>query len=134
MYLEIPINISHPWCYGKSLRLARETLASERNLALSKLNACQKELVVLQDAADETLVFLTDADHQIAQILNISTNGRVAIPKDHDPLFFSSPNPTFERPDHLFSFPMEEDSGEEEEEDSEQSFSSHSHSDCASWL
>jgi hypothetical protein len=88
-------------------RLARETLLSEYNLALSKVNACQKELVVLQNAADEALVFLTDADHQIARIFHTLTDARIAIPED--PLPFSSSNPTFERPDHLFCHSMEEE-------------------------
>ena len=33
-------------------RLARETLASEYELALAKFNACQQELITLQDAVD----------------------------------------------------------------------------------
>lgn len=89
-------------------RLARATLASENELALAKLSACQKELVVLQDAVDEALVFLTDADHQIGHIFNKLDDARIAIPK-HPLLSSPSRNPTFERPDHLFSFPMEEE-------------------------
>lgn len=100
-------------------RLAQETLASEYHLALAKVNACQEELVVLQNAADEALVFLNDANHQVAQISNILDNARTPIPKD--PIPFSSANPTFERPDNLFSYPMDEDS---EEEDSEEESSS----------
>lgn len=75
-------------------RLARATLASEYDLAASKLDACRKELIVLQDAIDEALVFLTDADHQIAQILITLNDARIPTPKD--PIFFSSPDSTFE--------------------------------------
>jgi len=88
-------------------RLARETLASEYDHAISKLNACQKELVVLQDAVDEALVFITDADHQVGRIFNILDSAHITIPKH--PLPFSSQNPTYERPDHLFCFPMKEE-------------------------
>jgi hypothetical protein len=90
-------------------RLARATLASEYELALSKLSACQNELIVLQDAVDEALVFLTDADHQVGHIFNTLDNAHTSMPKH--PLLSSpsSRNPTFERPNHLFSFPMDED-------------------------
>jgi len=105
-------------------RLARETLASERDLILSKLSACQKELVVLQDAADEALVFLTDADNQIGQIFNIINNARIPIPEHplpEHPLPSPNPNPTFERPDHLFCYPMEEDEQSSSSRDSSSS-------------
>lgn len=90
-------------------RLARATLAREYELALSKLSACQNELVVLQDAVEEALVFLNDADHQVGHIFNTLNNAHISIPQH--PLLSnpSSRNPTFERPDHLFSFPMDED-------------------------
>ena len=94
-------------------RLARDTLASEYDLARSKLDACHKELVVLQDSVDEALVFLTDGDHQVGRILNILSSARAPIPTH--PLPFSSPNPTFERPDHLFCHPMEEESSDSED-------------------
>jgi len=100
-------------------RLARATLASEHQLALAKLDACQKELVVLQDAVDEALVFLTDADLQLGHIFNKLDEARIAIPKH--PLLSSPPvprNPNFERPDYLFCFPMEEGDMEEEEQSS----------------
>ena len=106
-------------------RLARETLASEYDLAVSKFNACQQDLVVLRDAVDESLVFLTDADHQIGQILNILNDAHITTPKY--PITFSSPNPTFERhptferPDNLFVCPVEE---EEQSSDSQDSFGS----------
>ena len=77
-------------------RLARATLASEYKLALAKLSACQNELVVLQDAVDEALVFLTDADHQVGHIFNTLDDAHISIPKHP---FLSSPssqNPTFE--------------------------------------
>jgi hypothetical protein len=106
-------------------RLARETLASEYDLAVSKFNACQKELAVLHDAVDEALVFLTDADHQIGRIFNTLHKAHITIPKH--PLPYSSLNPTFERPTNLFCCPME---GEEEEQQS--SHSGESFSSCFS--
>ena len=87
-------------------RLARETLASEYNLVLSKLSACKQELTILQDAVDEALVFLNDADHQVARIINILNSSGIDIPKY--PLPFSASNPTFERPDNLFCYSTEE--------------------------
>ena len=80
-------------------RLARETLASEYELALAKLDACRQELVTLQDAVDETLVYLADADEQVAQIFNILNRGRIKVPGYPIPL---PPNPTYDRPDSLF--------------------------------
>ena len=80
-------------------RLARETLASEYELALAKLDACRQELVTLQDAVDETLVYLADADEQVAQIFNILNRGRINVPRYPIPL---PPNPTYDRPDSLF--------------------------------
>ena len=100
-------------------RLAHETLASEYDLAVSKFNACQQELVVLRDAVDESLVFLTDADHQMGQILNILNDAHITIPKH--PIPVSSSNPTYERPDNLFICPVEE---EEQSSDSQDSFGS----------
>jgi hypothetical protein len=94
-------------------RLARETLFSEYHLALSKLNACRQELIVLQNTADEALVFLTDADQQVARILKILDSARVSVPEDPAP-FSSNSSSAFERPDHLFSFTEEESSESED--------------------
>ena len=80
-------------------RLARETLASEYELALAKLDACRQELITLQDAVDEALVYLADADEQVAQIFNILNRGRIKVPGYPIP---SPPNPTYDRPDSLF--------------------------------
>ena len=80
-------------------RLARETLASEYELAIAKFNACQKELITLQDAVDEALVFLADADEQVAQIFKILIRGRINVPGYPKPII---PNPTYDRPDSLF--------------------------------
>jgi hypothetical protein len=88
-------------------RLARQTLASEYDLALSKLDACRQDLVVLQDAVDEALVFLTDADHQVAQIFSLLDRARLGIPRH--PVFTTFPNTPFERPDHLFCDNMQEE-------------------------
>ena len=64
-------------------------LASKYELALAKLGACQNELIVLQDAVDEALVFLTDADNQVGSIFNTLDNAHIPIPMH--PLF-SSPS------------------------------------------
>ena len=80
-------------------RLARETLASEYELALAKFSACQQELITLQDAVDEALVYLADADEQVAQIFNILNRGRINVPEYPKPF---PPNPTYDRPDSLF--------------------------------
>jgi hypothetical protein len=80
-------------------RLARETLASEYELALAKFSACQQELITLQDAVDEALVYLADADEQVAQIFNILNRGRINVPGYPIPI---PPNPTYDRPDSLF--------------------------------
>jgi hypothetical protein len=80
-------------------RLARETLASEYELALTKLDACRQELVTLQDAVDEALVYLADADEQVAQIFNTLNRGRINVPGYPIPF---PPNPTYDRPDSLF--------------------------------
>jgi hypothetical protein len=80
-------------------RLARETLASEYEVALAKLDACQQELITLQDAVDEALVYLADADEQVAQIFNTLHRGRINVPGYPIPF---PPNPTYDRPDTLF--------------------------------
>lgn len=80
-------------------RLARETLASEYELALAKLDACRQELITLQDAVDEALVYMADADEQVAQIFNILNRGHINVPGYPIPL---PPNPTYDRPDCLF--------------------------------
>ena len=80
-------------------RLARETLASEYELALAKLSACRQELITLQDAVDEALVYLADADEQVAQIFNILHRGRINVPGYPIPFI---PNPTYDRPESLF--------------------------------
>ena len=80
-------------------RLARETLASEYNLALAKLDACRQELITLQDAVDEAMVYLADADEQVAQIFNILNRECINVPGYPIP---SPPNPTYDRPDSLF--------------------------------
>jgi len=80
-------------------RLARETLASEYELALAKLNACRQELITLQDAVDEALVYLADADEQVAQVFNILNRRRINVPGYPIPFI---PNPTYDRPDSLF--------------------------------
>jgi hypothetical protein len=80
-------------------RLTRETLASEYELAVAKLEACQQEMVALQDAVEEALVYLADADDQVAQIFNILHSGRISIPEYPVPY---PPNPTYDRPDSLF--------------------------------
>ena len=80
-------------------RLARETLASEYELALAKFDACRQELVTLQDAVDEALVYLADADEQVAQIFNTLNRGRINVPGYPIPF---PPNPTYDRPDSLF--------------------------------
>jgi len=98
-------------------RLARETLFSEYHLALSKLNACRQELIVLQNTADEALVFLTDADQQVARILKMFNSARLSVPEDPVP-FPSSNSSAFERPNHLFSFMKEESSESEDSFDS----------------
>jgi hypothetical protein len=98
-------------------RLARETLFSEYHLALSKLNACRQELIVLQNTADEALVFLTDADQQVARILKMFDSARLSAPEDPVP-FSSNSSSTFERPSHLFSFTNEEGSESEDSFDS----------------
>ena len=79
--------------------LARETLASEYELALAKLDASRQELVTLQDTVDEALVYLADADEQVAQIFNILNRGHINVPGY--PILFP-PNPTYDRPDSLF--------------------------------
>lgn len=101
-------------------RLARETLASEYDLAVSKFNACQQELAVLHDAVDEALVFLADADHQIGRIFNTLHKAHITIPKH--PLPYFSSNPTFERPNNLFCCPMEEEEEELQSSHSPESF------------
>ena len=80
-------------------RLARETLASEYQLARAKLNACKQELITLQDAEEEALVYLADADEQVAQIFTILHRGRINVPVYPIPF---PPNPTYDRPDSLF--------------------------------
>lgn len=80
-------------------RLAREILASEYELALAKLDASCQELVTLQDTVDEALVYLADADEQVAQIFNILNRGRINIPGYPIPF---PPNPTYDHPDSLF--------------------------------
>ena len=80
-------------------RLARETLASKYELALAKLSACQQELITLQDAVDEALVYLADADEQVAQIFHTLNRGRINIPGYPIPL---PPNPTYDHPNSLF--------------------------------
>ena len=80
-------------------RLARETLTSEYELALAKLDACRQELITLQDAVDEALVYMADADEQVAQIFNILNRGRINVPGYPIPF---PPNPTYDRPDSLF--------------------------------
>lgn len=80
-------------------RLARETLASEYQLALAKLDACRQELITVENAVDEALVYLTDADEQVAQIFNILNRGRINVPGYPIPF---PPNPTYDRPDSLF--------------------------------
>ena len=80
-------------------RLARETLASEYELALARLAACRQELVILQDTVDEALVYLADADEQVAQIFNILNRGRINVPGYPIPF---PPNPSYDRPDSLF--------------------------------
>ena len=80
-------------------RLARETLASEYQLALAKLDACRQELITVENAVDKALVYLTDADEQVAQIFNILNRGRINVPGYPIPF---PPNPTYDRPDSLF--------------------------------
>ena len=80
-------------------RLARETLASEYQLALAKLDACRQELITVENAVDEALVYLTDADEQVAQIFNILNRGRINVPGYPIPF---PPNPTYDHPDSLF--------------------------------
>ena len=80
-------------------RLARETIASEYELALAKLNSCRQELITVENAVDEALVYLADADEQVAQIFNILNRGRINVPGYPKPF---SPNPTYDRPDSLF--------------------------------
>jgi hypothetical protein len=80
-------------------RLARETLASEYQLALAKLDACRQELITFENAVDEALVYLADADEQVAQIFNILNRGRINVPGYPIP---SPPNPTYDRPDSFF--------------------------------
>jgi hypothetical protein len=80
-------------------RLARETLASEYQLALAKLDACRQELITVENAVDEALVYLADADEQVAQIFNILNRGRINVPGYPIPF---PPNPTYDRPDSLF--------------------------------
>ena len=99
-------------------RLARETLFSEYHLALSKLNACRQELIVLQNTADEALVFLTDADQQVARILKMFNSARFSVPEDPVPFSSSNSSSAFERPNHLFSFMKEESSESEDSFDS----------------
>ena len=89
-------------------RLARETLSSEYELALTKLDACRQELVTLQDAVDEALVYLADADEQVAQIFNTLNRGCINIPGYPTPL---PPNPTYDRPDSLFLGPSNSQGG-----------------------
>lgn len=91
-------------------RLVRDTLASEYDLALSKLDASKKELIVSQDAVDEALVFLTDAEQQLGQIFNTLRNAHIVTPtyKHLTPSASLSPN-AFERPDNLFCYPAEEE-------------------------
>lgn len=75
-------------------RLARETLASEYELATSRLKACRKELDVLQNAVDEALVHLADADDQLAHIFNVLETNCIYVPNrlaSHIPL-----NPTYD--------------------------------------
>ena len=80
-------------------RLARETLASEYDLALAKLDACRQELITFQDAVEEALVYLADADEQVGQIFNILNRGRINVPGYPVPF---PPNPTYDRPDSVF--------------------------------
>lgn len=81
-------------------QLARATLASKYYLAISKQNACQQELVVLQNAVDEALVYLTAADRQVAWVLNLLDTQGINIPKPPSPSFPEMP--TYEPPHHLF--------------------------------
>ena len=82
-------------------RLARATLASEYHLALTKRDACQQELVVLQDAVDEALVYLSSADRQVAWVFNFLNNEGINIPQPPSPFFPTKP--TYENPCHLFT-------------------------------
>ena len=90
-------------------RLARETLASEYQLATAKLDACRQELITLQNSVDEALVYLEDADQQVAQIFNILYRRRINVPVFPRPV---PPNPTYDRPDSLF-FTRSTNSGSE---------------------
>ena len=89
----------HPQTALTLARLARETLASEYELALTKLDACRQELLTLQDAVDEALVYLADADEQVARIFNIFNRGSINVPGYPIPL---PPNPMYDCPDSLF--------------------------------
>ena len=80
-------------------RLARESLVSEYELAIAKLEANRLEQITLQDAVDEAMVYMADADEQVAQIFNILNRGRINIPGYPIPF---PPNPTYDRPDSLF--------------------------------
>jgi hypothetical protein len=79
-------------------RLASETLASEYELTLTKLEACRQELVTLQDAVDEALLYQADADEQEAQVFNILNRGHINVPGYPIPL---PPKPMFDRPNSL---------------------------------
>ena len=80
-------------------RLARETLVSEYELAIAKLEANRLEQITLQDAVDEAMVYMADADEQVVQIFNILNRGRINVPGYPIPF---PPNPTYDRPDSLF--------------------------------
>jgi predicted nuclease with TOPRIM domain len=75
-------------------RLARETLASEYELALSRLKACRKELDVLQNAVDEALAHLTDADDQLVQLFDMLDSNCIYVPNRLYP--HVSINPTYD--------------------------------------
>jgi len=62
-------------------RLARATLCSEYYLAVCKRNACQQELVVLQNAEDEAFGYFSAADRQVAQVYNLLHTEGINIPK-----------------------------------------------------
>ena len=92
-------------------RLARATLASEYHLALTKRDACQQELVVLQDAVDEALVYLSAADRQVACVFNFLNDEGINIPKPPSPSFPTKP--TYEHPSHLFTLTSMNEGGSE---------------------
>ena len=68
-------------------RLARAKLCSEYYLAVCKRNACQQELVVLQNAEDEAFGYFTAADRQVAQVYNLLHSEGINIPKPPSPTF-----------------------------------------------